>query len=263
MRLSKLNLVRGLAALVIAAVAAWSATWGVARGDADPYLDLPVEPGQPWPVPPTPPPVMVATPPKPEPPPLPPTPTAPLPQAPPTFYGKDLPSKGNLVYVIDVSGSMEEWDGTGEPRLVRAKRALLASLASLPRSFTTNLYAFDCAVTSCWAALQPADDAHRTEASAWVGALKPNGATGTGPAVVLALQDPGTKLLVLLTDGDPNCGAGTGQPGPATMEAHLRMIRGANHGVEIDVFGVCAELACRDFCVRLAAQNGGTFTPVR
>jgi hypothetical protein len=202
-------------------------------------------------------------------------PTAPPEGPPPTIYGKDLKTEsGSIIYVLDISGSMYEdaqivtgADGkmTISHRLARAKQQLTKSIMQLPKSFKFNILAYHC-LTYFWEKeLVVADDATKARAAAWVNGLSATGGTGTGPAVVWALLNRGNKLVVLLTDGAPNCGAGAGELNDEkTMEAHLSQIRWANEQkATIDVFGISAVGVFRQWCVSCASQNGGSYTDVR
>jgi len=204
----------------------------------------------------------------------PPKPTNPIPEIPPTIYGKDLKSEsGTIFYVIDISGSMG-WeigqyvtlDGkvASGHRLDRAKVELIRSILTLPKSFKFTLLAYDCSVYVWNAKLVPAIDQNKKSAIEWINELKPQGATGTGPATVQALQIKENKLLILLTDGAPNCGAGNGQGDWSCMEAHLSQIHWANtQHARIDVFGISATSVFKQFCLDVASQNGGSYTDVR
>ena len=210
----------------------------------------------------------------PPPPPPPPPPTQPPGNPPPTIYGKPLQSEnGTIFYVIDVSGSMG-WDmgqytapdgstQTGD-RLDRAKAALSVSVMSLPSNFTFNMLSYDCGTYPWMGGFVPANDSNKAAAQQWIGQLQPMGATGTGPAMVQALAIPNNKLVVLLTDGAPNCGAGDESGDDSCIQAHLQMIDSANsqHAV-INVFGISATDVFRTFCMNVAANNGGSYTDVR
>ncbi len=211
-------------------------------------------------------------------------PTTPPEGPPPTIYGKDLATEsGTIVYVLDISGSM---DGDAQfgtlpdgsfgilRRIHRAKQQLGKSITSLPKNFKFNVLAYDCDTRWFDNQLVPADEEHKAKAIAWVNALIPSGGTGTGPAVVWALLYRTNKLVVLLTDGAPNCGAGPlpdpkgGTKGteldPEVRNAHLSQIRGANtQSARIDVFGIKATGDFRAWCIECAAQNGGSYTDVR
>lgn len=213
-------------------------------------------------------------PPKPPESPPPPPPTAPD-GPPPTIYGKDLITESaSLIYVLDISLSMS-WDpGTYSApdgsvktgaRIDRARAQLALSIRALPKNFKFNVLAYDCLMYGWQQAMQPASDANKTSAINWVSGLTPESATGTGPAVVLALQERSNKLVVLLTDGAPNCGAGSeSEFDPACLQAHLNMIRAANaQSATINVFGIGALGTFRQFCISLASQNSGSYTDVK
>ncbi|MEZ0228683.1 MAG: VWA domain-containing protein [Planctomycetota bacterium] len=187
---------------------------------------------------------------------------------PPTIYGQDLQSEnGTIFYVIDISGSMYSSAGqyttpdgsvaTGS-KMDRAKAELTKSVLSLPKNFKFNMLAFDCSVYPWKSSLQPADDPTKNQALAWISGLQPQGATGTGPAMAQALQEKGSKLFVLLTDGAPNCGA-SGNAG------HLAMINAANSSkATINTFGIGAYGIFKQFCIDIASQNGpGSYTDVK
>jgi len=218
--------------------------------------------------------VVPGKPPTPPPPPPPPPPQQPPDKPPPTIYGKPLQSEnGTIFYVIDVSGSMG-WDmgqytapdgssQTGD-RLDRAKAALTISVMSLPSNFTFNMMSYDCGTYPWGSAFVPANDTNKQAAQGWIAQLQPMGATGTGPAVVAALAVPNNKLIVLLTDGAPNCGAGDESGDDSCIAAHLAMINSGNTQKSIiNVFGISATDVFRTFCMNIAADNGGSYTDVR
>jgi hypothetical protein len=215
---------------------------------------------------------ILKTPPKPPEPPQP--PVTPPDTPPPTIYGHDLVSENStIVYVIDISGSMSldygsytTADGKTAKghRLDRAKAQLIKSVLSLPKNFKFNMIAFDCGTYQWNGSLVEANDANKNSAVGWVSGQQPQGATGTGPACALALKNKDNKLVVLLTDGDPNCGAGDGWGGTACSEAHRAMIRGANtQKATINVFGINATGMFKQFCMNVATDGGGSYTDVQ
>lgn len=226
----------------------------------DPVMDLPVDkpvfrkPGPPLPPPPPPPP------------PVP-------PEDPPTIYNKEIVSESaSIIYVIDISGSMSLDDGSyttpdGQTakgnRLDRAKAQVIKSIRSLPKNFKFNVFSFDCMPYNWRITVVPADDKNKEFAYSWVQALQPQGATGTGPAVSLALFDKNNKLVVLLTDGAPNCGAGDQSGSWSCMEEHRTQIRRANsQHATINVFGIGATGEFQQFCLNISGDNNGVYVPV-
>lgn len=232
--------------------------------DVEPTLDLPVEKPVKKKVPePKAPPPAVAYPPVLDEPP------------PPTIYEKQIVSENaTIVFVIDVSGSMT-WDRgqytnlegkTVEgDRLDRAKVALSRSILSLPKNFRFTMLAFDCSVYEWRPSLVQADEVNKKWALTWIQMLRALGATGTGPAVsrALAVNGHDVKLVVLLTDGSPNCGAGTGLGDSFCLEEHRKMIRSNNtQGARIDVFAIVASGIFQKFCENVAGDSGGVCHPV-
>jgi hypothetical protein len=218
-------------------------------------------------------------------PPIPPAPTPPPPPPddprdtpPPTIYGEEIVSENDtLIYVIDRSGSMD-WDEasyvdldgrrrTGT-RMERAKAEISRSIMGLSQNFRFNIVGFDCGTVQWRSNMVPADDANKQSALAWVRRLEPQGATGTGPAVALGLRNRDNKLVVLLTDGAPNCGVpeydnSWSYSENNTMNGHRRMISNANtQGAKINVFGIAASGTYRRFCQNVASDSGGSYTDV-
>jgi Mg-chelatase subunit ChlD len=190
---------------------------------------------------------------------------------PPVLYGEEIESESDSIYyVLDISGSMDwdvssyvDLDGSRRmgTRIERAKVELVRSIQQLSRNFRFNIVAYDCG-NRRWAPLMvEASPANKASATAWVMALRALGATGTGPAMVVALSEKENLAVVLLTDGAPNCGAGSGSWD--AVEDHRRMIRSANsQGATIDVFGIAANGEYRAFCQRVAADSGGSYRDV-
>ena len=59
-------------------------------------------------------------------------------------------------------------------------------------------------------------------------------------------------MLVLLTDGSPNCGA-------TLISGHRTMSQAASvQGATISVFGIAASGPCRAFCQSVAGDRGGS-----
>jgi Mg-chelatase subunit ChlD len=189
---------------------------------------------------------------------------------PPRIDSRALESgAATVIYVIDVSGSMG-WDcgqyttPTAGPRIDRARTELAKSVASLPRCFRFTMFSFDCDVAAWRERLVTADDANKAEAFRWIAALKPLGGRAIGPAVSAALGIRENKLVVLLVDGAPNCGAGDGSGDAACIEAHRRMIDRANtRRAEIDVFAINPWDEFRQFCDDVASDGGGRCVPVK
>ncbi len=184
---------------------------------------------------------------------------------PPVIYGEELDSENDTIfYVLDISCSMD-WDtqsyttldgstrrGT---RMDRAKAELARSIMGLAPNFEFNIISYDCSTRQWQREMQPADDANKSSGIAWVMAQQPIGATGTGPATALALGDKDNMMVVLLTDGAPNC--------PSSMNQHRTIISTSNtQGATINVFGIAASGSYRAFCQAVASDSGGSYFDV-
>lgn len=182
---------------------------------------------------------------------------------PATFYGEEIDTETDeIVYVIDASGSMVStgYDAyvtpDGRPsqgtRWDRAAAETIKSIRNLADNFRFNVILYNCSVTQWRSSLVDADPPNKQAAEAWLrGVNWANGGTGTGPATVIGLRQ-GSEHVVLLTDGEPNCGSND----------HARMIQLHNPGATIDVFGIQARGQWRAFCQRVARENGGRYVEV-
>ncbi len=196
-------------------------------------------------------------------------PVEPVEEPGPTFFGEPIPTRGeSLIYVIDQSGSMG-WDTMiftgldGNPqvgnRLDRAKVELIRSIQTLPESFVFNIIAYDCEMRRWAPARQLATPAAKASAIGWVNGLRPGGATGTGPAVALALQERDNRTVVLLSDGDPNC-----PYDDDWIPNHLQCILSANQqGAAVHCFGINAYGAFEQFLRDVATRTGGVYHAIQ
>ena len=186
---------------------------------------------------------------------------------PPTLYGEEIDTgeTDSIIYVLDISGSMG-WDsqpytkldgssGNGQ-RIDRAKAELGRSVMGLSDNFMFNIIAYDCGTRQWKSAKVEATQPNKQSAVQWTFALRPTGATGTGPATALGLGDKENLTVVLLTDGAPNCGA-------SGMSGHRQMISSANsQGAKINVFGIAASGSYKSFCQAVASDSGGSYFDV-
>ncbi len=198
------------------------------------------------------------------------------PQDPPTFMGVEIKSESySIVYVIDRSGSMDwdeneytDADGNAKRgnRMDRAKAALVRSIRSLTEKWKFNIVTYDCSIGMWRGSLVVADEPNKSSAINWVMSLSPDGGTMTGPTTGEALfRWPQNRLVVLLTDGDPNCGVGdlNRMTWQEIHEKHRRIIKSANRqGATVHVFGISATGFFKQFLLNVAADNSGTYTDV-
>ena len=201
-----------------------------------------------------------------------------LPEPPPpvTFYGEEILGRAQtLIYVIDGSGSMTQpvpayenlvgevvTDGT---RFTRAQTELIKSLRNLPANIMFNILVYECH-SQAWAQDLASED-RRGDAISWVSDLRiyAGGLTGTVPSVIRAFEmargGPQPGVVVLLTDGSPNCWPGGMQ---GNMQDMARFIDLANTDrIAVNVFGVgIYSDETRIFCQNVATDSGGYYFEV-
>ena len=160
-----------------------------------------------------------------------------------------------VVFVIDTSGSMY---GT---RISKAKAELTKAIQSLPPNVEFDVIFFSCTVTTWKSELVTASEANKQAALGFVSAVAANGGTGTGSAVKRALElNRKNKLVVLLTDGAPNC---IGNSWGSNSD-HLALMLGANQQkAQIDVYAIQPYSGSyKQFCQEIAQRTGGKYREV-
>jgi Mg-chelatase subunit ChlD len=126
------------------------------------------------------------------------------------FFGVRIVSH-RVVFVIDVSGSMEEKMVTayeGETSLMRmdvARRELINAIKSMERGALFNIIIFSSGVDP-WLedGIAGANQVERDEAEAFVARLKPGGGTNLYDAIKLAFGDAEVDTIFILSDGEPS-----------------------------------------------------------
>ncbi len=165
------------------------------------------------------------------------------------FFGEEIFSR-NLLFVVDVSGSMDmydegDYDGddveTDRQRLFRAKEQLSRAIRSLPKSANFNIVAYSNRVFTWQKTLQPTTRGSVQSALKFVRNLKPIEATHTDDALKTAFRDLRVDTIVLLSDGAPTKrGKGTRDDlSSGLIREILAWVRDANAGrrIRIDTFG--------------------------
>ncbi|WP_420125337.1 VIT and vWA domain-containing protein [Longimicrobium sp.] len=162
---------------------------------------------------------------------------------------REYPAK-DVVFVLDVSGSMEE-----EGKMEKARRALLHGVRGLRNGDRFNVIAFSGETRLMEEGLIAADAAGRRRGVEFVEGLRPRGGTNINDALVEALgQFPraGTRpqLLVFLTDGLPTVSE-------TNVDRIIQNVtRARREGLRLFTFGVGYDVNTR-LLDRVAAENGG------
>ncbi|HEX6748942.1 MAG TPA: VIT and VWA domain-containing protein [Longimicrobium sp.] len=169
---------------------------------------------------------------------------------PTTVHAQEYAAK-DVVFVLDVSGSMSE-----EGKIDKARRALEYGIRGLNPGDRFNVIAFSGDTRLMETGLIAATDAGRRRGTEFVSGLRPAGGTNINDALVQAMeqfprQSTRPRLLVFLTDGLPTVG-------DTSVAAILENTRRARRGgVRLFTFGVGYDVNTR-LLDRVAAENGGT-----
>ncbi|MEV1011126.1 VWA domain-containing protein [Streptomyces sp. NPDC049881] len=171
--------------------------------------------------------------------------------------------------VLDVSGSMAERDmRDGRSRMAAAQQAFNEVIDAVPEEVHLGIrtlgatYPGDDVEVGCQDSeqLYPVGPVDRTEAKTAVATLRPTGWTPIGLALRGADEDlgdgPGTRRIVLITDGEDSCG----QPDPCDVARELAA--NGTHLV-VDTLGLTLDDAVREQLSCIAEATGGTYTAVQ
>jgi hypothetical protein len=170
--------------------------------------------------------------------------------SPPTTVEEREYAAKDVVFVLDVSGSMAE-----EGKIDKAKRALEFGIRGLGAGDRFNVIAFSGDTRLMESGLIPANAEGRRRGAEFVSRLSPQGGTNIDDALVAGMQqfprESGRpRMLVFLTDGLPT----VGDTSVARILEHTQAARRGR--VRLFTFGVGYDVNTR-LLDRVAADNGG------
>ncbi|MFI0941052.1 VWA domain-containing protein [Streptomyces sp. NPDC021020] len=174
--------------------------------------------------------------------------------APPAAAGPD----GSLVMVLDSSGSMAGPDGSGHTRIESARTAVGSVVDGLPDGYPTGLRVYGAGKThGCddTTLAHPVTALDRAAVKRAVAAVSPKGDTPTALALTRAAADlpaHGTRTILLISDGESNCGA----PKPCDVAAGLA---GDGLSLRIDTVGFQVEGAAKKELECVARAGHGSY----
>jgi hypothetical protein len=206
-----------------------------------------------------------------------------------TYFGTSVDSK-NVVFIIDVSGSMSEkyqkkdggktkFGGTvvrdpkekkkeGDARTVTkievAKKELIRCIKKLARDVKFNIIFYNQGF-SAWqrsdngssSKIIPATPRNKRAAREFVMTFSPSGRTNIFDSLEFAMKDKDADTIYLLTDGMPNEGRITATEGIVVEIKRINSARDPKAIINTIGFGLRA--AGKEFLKKLADQNGGIF----
>ncbi len=203
-----------------------------------------------------------------------------------TYFGTTVDSK-NVVFIIDVSGSMSEqyekkkdgktaFGGTtidpkkeGGGRKVTkievAKKELIRCIKKLQRDVKFNIIFYNQGF-SAWqrsddgtgSKIIPATPRNKRAAIEFVMTFSPSGRTNIFDTLAFAMKDKDADTIYLLTDGMPNEGRITSTDGIVAEAVQINRTRKPRAIINTIGFGLRAQ--GKSFLKKLAEQNGGGFT---
>ncbi len=179
-------------------------------------------------------------------------------------FSKDQP----LILIVDISGSMEDADSSGVPKLAAAQKAMTELIRSHAGRSVLGLWTYpgDTAYgdSGCpaggWVANQsPDNNPNADDVIVSINALQAAGGTPTGPAIEEAVRSLRSKgfesaTLVLVSDGESNCG-----PDPCNVAQRL-----ANSGFDLQVAAIGFDIssAGKEELQCIADATDGTYSDV-
>lgn len=164
----------------------------------------------------------------------------------------------SLIMVLDSSGSMAGADGSGSTRIESARKAVNTVVDTLPDGHRTGLRVYGagkphgCDDTQLAEPVVPLD---RDAMKRAVAAVQPKGDTPTALALTRAAGDlpkDGRRTILLISDGESNCGA----PKPCDVAAQLA---GDGIGLRIDTIGFQVKGAAREELECVARAGHGAY----
>ncbi len=191
------------------------------------------------------------------------------------FFGIETKSK-NIVFVLDISGSMAEKAGKpatvesgpdavtpkGDRKIDVARAEIHRAINLLPADAVFNLIFYSGEVKVLSAASMTATETNKTKARKFIDGLEPDGGTNIHDALERAFHllrkkednyDKGADTIFFLTDGQPTVGK------LLDREKILAVVRDWNQDRRIRIHAIGVGDHDGDLMKRLAEQNGGTY----
>jgi len=172
----------------------------------------------------------------------------------PTYYGIDIHAQ-RLMFILDHSGSMEEYD-QGMTRLDRAKTELIRAIESLPPAAEFAILTYETDVSLWRGGLVSATPENKRRATQFVRRVGYGDKTNTHGALRRALEfDDQLEAAFLLTDGRPTIGDVVAPAKIIKDILHRNRFRHLN----INTIGIAVEGVTENFLQVLAEETDGQF----
>jgi HEAT repeat protein/uncharacterized protein YegL len=167
------------------------------------------------------------------------------------YHGIAVP-RGGVVFILDISGSMEMNRVSKQQNFFEYfNAALIETLQRLDTDTDFNVIVFSDRVRVWKDTLMPGNAQNIAEAIQFLRATRPGGPTNIYESLLGAFEFLETQTIFLMTDGEPTVG-------PITeTDAIIAEITHVNRDRRIVINTIAAGQAKREFLEELAAANGG------
>jgi Mg-chelatase subunit ChlD len=172
------------------------------------------------------------------------------------YHGIAVPS-GGVVFVLDISGSMNSRFSPTETYYQHFSNALAETVLALKPDTSFNIILFSSGVRTWKSELVESSEKNCLGAQAWLEKTTPGGATNIYGALTTALSFDEAQTIFIMTDGSPSAGEFQ------MPESILAEIDRINRDRFIQINTIAAGSIRAEFLADLAATNGGKAVDMR
>jgi HEAT repeat protein len=172
------------------------------------------------------------------------------------YHGIAVPA-GGVVFILDVSGSMNTRFPTNETYYQHFSKALIKTVQALGKDTSFNIILFSSGIRTWKNELVSANEDNRNAAQKWLREASPGGGTNIYGALMTALSFDEAQTIFIMTDGAPSAGE---YQMPDSILAEINRI---NRDRMIRIHTIAAGSVQAEFLADLAATNGGKTVDLR
>ena len=172
------------------------------------------------------------------------------------YHGIAVPS-GGVVFILDISGSMNSRFSPTETYYQHFSKALAETVLALKPDTPFNIILFSSGVRVWKSELVESSEKNCLEAQTWLEKTTPGGATNIYGALTTALSFDEAQTIFIMTDGSPSAGEFQ------MPESILAEIDRINRDRFIQINTIAAGSIRAEFLADLAATNGGKAVDMR
>ena len=172
------------------------------------------------------------------------------------YHGIAVPD-GGVVFILDISGSMDSRFSLTETYYQHFSKALIETVLELKADTPFNIVLFSSGVRSWKSDLVESSEKNRLGAQKWLEKTTPGGGTNLYGALTTALSFDKAQTIFIMTDGSPSAGEFQ------MPESILAEIDRINRDRFIQINTIAAGSIRAEFLADLAAANGGKAVDLR